>query len=121
MAFDLGFALGGRYFVPKVAYNEAFKTVGPGHLIVGEILRDLQNHRMTELDMLGHTDPYKARWTDAYRQHYHCQFLDGDRRDVPSKPGRITSCPRAGECIASYADSMEAPACAELERDRADW
>jgi CelD/BcsL family acetyltransferase involved in cellulose biosynthesis len=75
VAFDLGFTLQGRYFVPKVAYNEAFKSVGPGHLIVGEILRDLQGRQMTELDMLGHTDPYKARWTNVYRQHYHCHIF----------------------------------------------
>ena len=30
---------------------------------------------MTELDMLGHTDPYKARWTEHYRQHYHCHIF----------------------------------------------
>lgn len=75
VAFDLGFTLQGRYFVPKVTYDEAFKSVGPGHLIVGEILRDLQNRQLTELDMLGHTDPYKARWTDVYRQHYHCHIF----------------------------------------------
>lgn len=75
IAFDLGFVLKGRYFVPKVAYDEGFKTVGPGHLIIGEILRDLQARRMTELDMLGHTDPYKSRWTDLYRQHFHCHIF----------------------------------------------
>ena len=32
VAFDLGFSLQGRYFVPKVAYNEAFKA-GQGRAI----------------------------------------------------------------------------------------
>ncbi len=75
VAINLGFTLDNRFFVPKVANDEAFKAVGPGHLMVAEISRQLVGQNVIEFDMLGHDEPYKTRWTPTYRQHYHCHVF----------------------------------------------
>lgn len=75
VAINLGFTLDNRFFVPKVANDEAFKAVGPGHVMVAEISRQLVDKNVAEFDMLGHDEPYKKRWTPRYRQHYHCHIF----------------------------------------------
>ncbi len=40
LASHLGLAHNGRYYSPKIAYNEKFPQYAPGHLIVSEILQD---------------------------------------------------------------------------------
>jgi len=75
VAINLGFTLDNRFFVPKVANHEAFKAVGPGHVMVAEISRQLFGQNVVEFDMLGHDEPYKKRWTPKYRQHYHCHVF----------------------------------------------
>lgn len=71
VAINLGFTLGSRFFVPKVANVEAFRAVGPGHVMVAEIAREVAGRGIAEFDMLGHDEPYKRRWTPRYRQHFH--------------------------------------------------
>jgi len=75
VAINLGFTLDSRYFVPKVANEEAYKAVGPGHLMIAETARQLSGQNVVEFDMLGHDEPYKRRWTHTYRQHFHCHIF----------------------------------------------
>lgn len=75
VAISLGMDLAGRFFKLKSAIDESFKAVGPGHLMNGEILRDLVDRESSEFDMLGHNDWFKARWAPIYRQHYHCHVF----------------------------------------------
>lgn len=75
VAISLGLAIGDRFFKLKSGIDESFKAVGPGQLMNAEILRDLVDHGAAEFDMLGHNDEFKARWTDLYRQHFHCHIF----------------------------------------------
>jgi CelD/BcsL family acetyltransferase involved in cellulose biosynthesis len=68
LASHLGLSYKGRYFSPKVAYNEDLKQWAPGHLIVEEILRDCAARDVREYDITGPSDPWKAKWTSQTRQ-----------------------------------------------------
>jgi CelD/BcsL family acetyltransferase involved in cellulose biosynthesis len=67
LAAHFGLSYRGRYFSPKVAYNENFKPWAPGHLIVDEILRDCVARQVHEYDITGQNDDWKAKWTSNSR------------------------------------------------------
>jgi CelD/BcsL family acetyltransferase involved in cellulose biosynthesis len=67
LAAHFGLSYRGRYFSPKVAYNENFKPWAPGHLIVEEILRDCAARQVHEYDITGQNDEWKAKWTSQTR------------------------------------------------------
>jgi CelD/BcsL family acetyltransferase involved in cellulose biosynthesis len=67
LAAHFGLSYRGRYFSPKVAYNENFKSWAPGHLIIEEILRDCATRQVHEYDITGQNDEWKAKWTSHTR------------------------------------------------------
>jgi CelD/BcsL family acetyltransferase involved in cellulose biosynthesis len=62
LAGHLGLEYRGRYFTPKAAYNEQRKDLGPGHLIVHSVLRDLMDRDVFEYDRTGPPADYKMQW-----------------------------------------------------------
>jgi CelD/BcsL family acetyltransferase involved in cellulose biosynthesis len=70
IAMHLGLALFGRYFVPKLAFDETKHAYGPGHLLISEVLRDCANHGIREFDFLGDEAEWKRAWTDHIKIHY---------------------------------------------------
>jgi len=72
VAIHYGLTHRGRYFVPKLAYDENYKECAPGHLIVHEILRDAVERGLTEFDFLGPWMEWKAEWTSEVRPHAWC-------------------------------------------------
>jgi CelD/BcsL family acetyltransferase involved in cellulose biosynthesis len=75
VAASFGMALDGHFYQLKSAIDESFKAYGPGHLVIGEIMRDLVGRGYSEFDLLGHDDQYKGNWTNLYWQHYHCHVF----------------------------------------------
>jgi len=68
----------GRYYSPKVAYNEKFKEFVPGHLIVSEILHDCVARGIQSYDITGPDDEWKMKWTGEARSvHHHSVFGHG--------------------------------------------
>jgi CelD/BcsL family acetyltransferase involved in cellulose biosynthesis len=67
LAAHFGLTYRGRYFSPKVAYDERFGRWAPGHLIVEEILGDCAERGIWEYDITGQNDPWKRKWTDQTR------------------------------------------------------
>jgi CelD/BcsL family acetyltransferase involved in cellulose biosynthesis len=67
LAAHFGLSYGGRYFSPKVAYDERYGKYAPGHLIVEEILRDCAERGIREYDITGQNEPWKRKWTDQTR------------------------------------------------------
>jgi len=62
-----------RCYSPIVAYNENFKQFAPGHLIVGEILKDCSARGIAGYDITGQNQPWKMKWasqTLAVNHHY---------------------------------------------------
>jgi CelD/BcsL family acetyltransferase involved in cellulose biosynthesis len=69
LAAHFGLSYKGRYFSPKVAYNESLKQLAPGHLIVEEILRECARRNVHEYDITGPNDEWKLKWTAQTRPH----------------------------------------------------
>lgn len=70
LAAHLGFSHRGRYFSPKVAYNEKFSQYASGHLIVSEILQDCASRGISEYDITGINDEWKMKWTSEARSKF---------------------------------------------------
>jgi CelD/BcsL family acetyltransferase involved in cellulose biosynthesis len=71
LAAHFGLAHGGRYFSPKVAFDETLRSYAPGHLIVGEILKDCAARNIAEYDITGANDDWKMKWTAEARDKFH--------------------------------------------------
>jgi CelD/BcsL family acetyltransferase involved in cellulose biosynthesis len=67
LAAHFGLTYQGRYFSPKVTYDERHGKHAPGHLIVEEILRDCAERGIREYDITGQNDPWKRKWTEQTR------------------------------------------------------
>jgi CelD/BcsL family acetyltransferase involved in cellulose biosynthesis len=70
LASHFGLSHNGRYFSPKIAYNENFPQYAPGHLIVSEILQDCASRGISEYDITGANDEWKMKWTSEARAKY---------------------------------------------------
>jgi CelD/BcsL family acetyltransferase involved in cellulose biosynthesis len=69
IAAQFGITHGGRYFMPKFAFDENYRQYGPGHLLIHEILRDCVQRGISEYDFTGPGAEYKAKWTSSTRLH----------------------------------------------------
>lgn len=72
IAAHYGLTVGNRYYMPKCAYNEDFRVLAPGHLIVRAILEDLRERGISEFDFTGPLDNWKSRWTMHVRPQTWC-------------------------------------------------
>ncbi|HEX6505146.1 MAG TPA: GNAT family N-acetyltransferase [Terriglobales bacterium] len=70
LAGHFGLVHKGRYYSPKVAYDENLKKYAPGHLILAEILNDCASRGMEEIDITGPCDDWKMKWTADSRANY---------------------------------------------------
>jgi CelD/BcsL family acetyltransferase involved in cellulose biosynthesis len=69
VSFHYALELAGRYFLLKPAYSERLKELGPGHLLVYEVLCDCIQRGLKEFDFLGPDMPWKRDWTLKTRSH----------------------------------------------------
>jgi CelD/BcsL family acetyltransferase involved in cellulose biosynthesis len=74
-AGHFGLTYGSRYYSVKVAYDETYKEYGPGHLLVGAILRDCLERGVSEFDFLGPWMEWKAKWAVQARPHAFCYIF----------------------------------------------
>jgi CelD/BcsL family acetyltransferase involved in cellulose biosynthesis len=70
VAAQFGLTHAGRYFMPKLAFDENYRKYGPGHLLIHEIMRDCVEHAILEYDFTGPWAEYKAKWTSVNRSHF---------------------------------------------------
>ncbi|MGZ6404259.1 MAG: GNAT family N-acetyltransferase [Bdellovibrionota bacterium] len=70
LAAHFGLSYRGRYFSPKVAYNERLPQYAGGHLIVSEILQDCASRGISEYDITGVSDEWKMKWTSESRAKF---------------------------------------------------
>jgi CelD/BcsL family acetyltransferase involved in cellulose biosynthesis len=71
IAGHLGLTYRGRYFSPKVAYDENYRLYAPGQLLMNAVLRDCARRGLSELDILGPWAEWKAKWTPLVHPHAH--------------------------------------------------
>lgn len=67
LAAHFGLTYRGRYFSPKIAYDEGCGKFAPGHLIVEAIVRDCAERGIREYDITGQNDAWKRKWTAQTR------------------------------------------------------
>ena len=67
VAAHFGLCYQGRYFSPKIAFDEGHKDWMGGHLIVSLILPDCVERGIIEYDITGSADDWKMRWTAETR------------------------------------------------------
>jgi CelD/BcsL family acetyltransferase involved in cellulose biosynthesis len=75
LAAHFAFTCGGGYYPLKVAYDEKYSQYGPGHLIIGAVLRDCTTRDLSEFDCLGHWTEAKAKWASQVRPHNFCYIF----------------------------------------------
>jgi CelD/BcsL family acetyltransferase involved in cellulose biosynthesis len=75
LAAHFALTCGGGYYPLKVAYDERYSQYGPGHLIIGAVLRDCAARGLSEFDCLGHWTEAKAKWASQVRPHSFCYIF----------------------------------------------
>jgi CelD/BcsL family acetyltransferase involved in cellulose biosynthesis len=83
VAAHFALTCGGRYYPLKVAFDETYSEYGPGHLIIGAVLRDCTARGLSEFDCLGQWTEAKAKWASQVRVHNFCYIFR------PNLAGRI--------------------------------
>lgn len=58
-----------RYYLLKPGYDPAYRRLGPGHLLIREVVRDAARRGLQELDFLGHQMDWKRSWSETTRDH----------------------------------------------------
>ena len=67
-----GLTWGGRYFLPKPAFDEGHRECSPGQLLIHDVLQDCVRKGLEEFDFLGPWMEWKADWTEEIRPHAFC-------------------------------------------------
>ncbi|HUB07754.1 MAG TPA: GNAT family N-acetyltransferase [Myxococcales bacterium] len=70
VAFHFGLRHGGRYLLPKPAYDESLGACSPGQLLMAEVVSRSRASGLVELDFLGPAMPWKLDWTPRVRRHH---------------------------------------------------
>jgi CelD/BcsL family acetyltransferase involved in cellulose biosynthesis len=75
IAGHYGFTHRGCYYSVVVAYNESFKELSPGHLIIDEIVRDCNARGILAYQTLGQDQEWKMKWaTEVQPLSHHFIF-----------------------------------------------
>jgi len=85
IAFQFALEDGARYLLLKPTYDEAYRDVGPGHLLMEEVLQDCITRGLQEFDFLGPDMPWKSDWSKEGRPHDWLYLFRGPR-------GRMVHC-----------------------------
>jgi CelD/BcsL family acetyltransferase involved in cellulose biosynthesis len=114
VAGHYGLTYGGRYYIPKVAYDENYAVHGPGHLIVSAVLQDCLDRGIAEFDFLGPWMEWKAEWTQEARAHSHCYIF---RRGISGQALRTAKL----DVMAGLRNVARRPAIAALRKTVRCW
>ena len=82
IAGQLAIFLGGEGFGLKMGFDETYRDLGPGSVIVAETFREAIEEGLRGMDLLGAADSYKMRWTDQVRPRQRLRVVRGT-------PGRV--------------------------------
>ena len=82
IAGQLAVFLGGEGFGLKMGFDESYRDLGPGSVIIAETFREAIEEGLRGMDLLGDADPYKMRWTDQVRPRQRLRVVRGT-------PGRV--------------------------------
>jgi CelD/BcsL family acetyltransferase involved in cellulose biosynthesis len=77
VAGSLVLAFGGEGFFLKTGFDESRAQLGPGVVIMAEMLRAACEEGLRGMDLLGRADQYKMRWTDTTRPRQRLRVYRG--------------------------------------------
>ena len=90
VAAHFGLRHNGRYYLPKIAYDEDYARFSPGQLLMRAIIEDLSKDGPAEIDFLGLMAPWKADWTKNVLPHSSCFVFRKGLRGRMLHFGRFT-------------------------------
>ena len=77
IAGSLVIAFGGEGFFLKTGFDESYAQLGPGVVLMAEMLRVACEEGLRGMDLLGRADQYKMRWTDRTRPRQRLRVYRG--------------------------------------------
>lgn len=83
ISMHLGFQMQGRYYAPKVAYDEELGRYSPGQILVERVIKDLSSQGVSTYEFLGPSAPWKRVWTLSFRSHHNIYIFR------PTATGRL--------------------------------
>jgi CelD/BcsL family acetyltransferase involved in cellulose biosynthesis len=89
VAMQLAVERGGRYWLLKVGFDEAYAAGSPGQLLMLETLRWASERGLRSYELLGTAEPWTAAWTKDTRPHVNLRAYPPSRRAPrPRSPAR---------------------------------
>ena len=67
VAMQLGVEWGGRFWLLKIGYDEAFSRCSPGSLLMVEMVRRAAGRGLTSYELLGVSEQWTRMWTRRER------------------------------------------------------
>ncbi len=84
VAMQIGAAVGGRLWLFKIGYDEAFGACAPGQLLMLESIRAAIEEKLTGYELLGYAEPWTAMWTREIRDCVAVRYYPFAARAVPA-------------------------------------
>jgi CelD/BcsL family acetyltransferase involved in cellulose biosynthesis len=68
IAGDFALEQGGVWYTLKAGYDEDFRALGPGALLLRDEIAHCFERGVSRIELLGHLDSFKASWTDRFSE-----------------------------------------------------
>ena len=65
----------GKLFGLRCAFDPAFGSYSPGHILINWVLRECAARHVSELDFMGEACEYKRQWTSQTLEHGYCYIF----------------------------------------------
>jgi len=88
LAFHLALEQGGVWYLVKGGYDPSFRHVGPGKLLLHEMLRHACNMRSERFEFLGDEESWKAEWATESRP---CHLVEAFTRSPFGRVARAAT------------------------------
>jgi len=72
IAMHLGLCMNGIYYTPKVAYDENYRDLSLGHLLMQHAIQDMPSAGAYRFDFLGPNALWKSVWSTTLQRHDTC-------------------------------------------------
>lgn len=108
IAFHYAFISGGRYYLPKCAFDETYAECSPGQLLMVEVLKHCIEQKLETFEFLGFSMPWKRDWTPLVRPYSTLMAYRPTRRGRIAHMMRTEVRPRAARLIRDVQDRIAA-------------
>jgi len=96
----------GCFYPMKIAFNEALRRGGPGHLLFNSILEECAGQGIPQLFFGGDKDHYKDLWTQETLPHFIGHIFASDLRSQLAYHSKTKVLPRLGKLRRSFKERL---------------